>query len=75
MWARVALHEYDHMLGQNFTMRVSKVKLDRAIKKAKSSTKQLSLDIETIFLTPVLVRVRNKELTWHYYLHGELLPR
>lgn len=33
--ARVVLHEYDHMLGQNFTQRVSKMKLDRAIKKAK----------------------------------------
>ena len=29
--ARVFLHEYDHMLGQNFTQRVSKLKLDRAI--------------------------------------------
>lgn len=33
--ARVVLHEYDHMLGQNFTQRVSKMKLDRAIKRAK----------------------------------------
>ena len=30
--ARVVLHEYDHMIGQNFTQRVSKLKLDRAIK-------------------------------------------
>ena len=35
LWARVALHEYDHMLGQNFLMRVSKLQLDRAIKKVK----------------------------------------
>jgi len=35
MAARVVLHEYDHMLGQNFTQRVSKMKLDRAIKRAK----------------------------------------
>ena len=33
--ARVALHEYDHMVGQNFTQRVSKLKLDRAIKAMK----------------------------------------
>ena len=46
LWARVALHEYDHMLGQNFTMRVSKVKLDRAIKKAKKFHKKLKRAIE-----------------------------
>ena len=38
IWARV-MHEYDHMLGQNFTQRVSRVKLDRAIKKRKNFTK------------------------------------
>ena len=46
VWARVALHEYDHMLGQNFTMRVSKIKLDRAIKKAKKYHKKLKRAIE-----------------------------
>ena len=46
LWARVALHEYDHMLGQNFTMRVSKIKLDRAIKKAKKYHKKLKRAIE-----------------------------
>jgi len=30
--ARVMLHEYDHMLGQNFTMRASKFKIERALK-------------------------------------------
>jgi len=30
--ARVALHEYDHMLGYNFMHRVSRLKLDRAMK-------------------------------------------
>ena len=30
--ARVALHEYDHMLGTNFMHRVSKLKMQRAIK-------------------------------------------
>ena len=30
--SRVALHEYDHMLGYNYTMRASKSKIDRAIK-------------------------------------------
>lgn len=44
--ARVVLHEYDHMLGQNFTQRVSKMKLDRAIKAQKKKvTKNLRTDI------------------------------
>ena len=30
--ARIVLHEYDHMLGQNFTMRASKLKIERALK-------------------------------------------
>ena len=30
--ARVVLHEYDHMLGQNFTMRASSLKIQRALK-------------------------------------------
>lgn len=30
--ARVVLHEYDHMLGQNFTQRASSLKLQRAMK-------------------------------------------
>ena len=30
--ARVILHEYDHMLGANFTHRVSKLKLERGLK-------------------------------------------
>tara|TARA_B100001173_G_C15696071_1_gene424053 strand:+ start:58 stop:258 length:201 start_codon:yes stop_codon:yes gene_type:complete len=46
LWARVALHEYDHMLGQNFTQRVSQLKLDRAIKKAKKFNKRLKRAIE-----------------------------
>jgi peptide deformylase len=33
--ARVVLHEYDHMIGQNFTQRISKLKLDMAIKAMK----------------------------------------
>lgn len=41
IWARVALHEYDHMLGQNFLMRVGKVQLDRAITKIKKQAKRL----------------------------------
>ena len=35
--ATVFLHEFDHMLGQNFTMRVSKLKLDRALKALKKN--------------------------------------
>jgi peptide deformylase len=38
--ARVILHEYDHMLGQNFTMRVSRVKLERALKALSKKTKK-----------------------------------
>ena len=33
--ARVFLHEYDHMEGSNLTEKVSKLKLDMAIKKQK----------------------------------------
>ena len=38
--ARVILHEFDHMLGQNFTMRVSRVKLERALKALKKKVKK-----------------------------------
>lgn len=44
--ARVVLHEYDHMIGQNFTQRVSKLKLDRAIKAMKKKvTKKVRSDM------------------------------
>jgi len=44
--ARVVLHEYDHMIGQNFTQRVSKLKLDRAIKPMKKkATKKVRADV------------------------------
>lgn len=44
--ARVVLHEYDHMIGQNFTQRVSKLKLDMAIKSMKKKvTKKVRSDI------------------------------
>lgn len=32
IYARVVLHEYDHMVGQNFTMRASSLKIQRALK-------------------------------------------
>lgn len=32
IYARVILHEYDHMVGQNFTMRASSLKIQRALK-------------------------------------------
>lgn len=32
VYARVMLHEYDHMVGQNFTMRASSLKIQRALK-------------------------------------------
>ena len=38
--ARVILHEFDHMLGQNFTMRVSRVKLERALKALQKKVKK-----------------------------------
>ena len=38
--ARIFLHEYDHMLGVDFTQRVSKMKLDRAITKMKKDAKK-----------------------------------
>jgi len=38
--ARVILHEYDHMVGQNFTGRVSKFKLERAFKALEKKIKK-----------------------------------
>ena len=38
--ARVIMHEYDHMLGLNFTMRVSKMKLERALKALEKKVKK-----------------------------------
>ena len=38
--ARVIQHEYDHMIGMNFTQRVSKMKLDRALKGLEKKVKK-----------------------------------
>ena len=38
--SRVFQHEYDHMIGIDFTQRVSKMKLDRAITKMKKDAKK-----------------------------------
>ena len=38
--SRVIQHEYDHMIGQNFTMRVTKLKLDRAMKALEKKVKK-----------------------------------
>lgn len=38
--ARVMLHEYDHMLGQNFTMRASGLKIQRALKQIDKKVKR-----------------------------------
>lgn len=38
--SRVIQHEYDHMLGLNFTMRVSKLKLERAMKAIDKKVKK-----------------------------------
>lgn len=50
--ARVILHEYDHMLGFNFTQRVSRIKLERAIKafnkKLKKHQRHLALQAANI---------------------------
>ena len=35
MMSRIFQHEYDHTLGKNFTELASKMKLDRAFKKAE----------------------------------------
>ena len=35
MISRIVQHEYDHILGKNFTDHASKMKLDRAFKKAE----------------------------------------
>ena len=38
--ARVILHEYDHMLGVNFTGRVSRLKLERGLKAVSKKIKK-----------------------------------
>ena len=38
--SRVIQHEFDHMLGYNFTMRVSKLKMDRALKSIDKKVKK-----------------------------------
>ena len=35
MMSRIFQHEYDHILGKNFTEYASKMKLDRAYKRAE----------------------------------------
>lgn len=46
--ARVALHEYDHMLGASFLNRVSKFKLDRALKSLNKKSKKILKQSELI---------------------------
>ena len=41
MMSRICQHEYDHIIGRNFTEGVSKIKLDRARKKAKKEIARL----------------------------------
>ena len=41
MDCRVWLHEYDHMVGRDFTSRVSKMVFDRAIKKRDKLIKKM----------------------------------
>jgi len=42
--ARVFLHEYDHMLGQNFTQRASRLKVERALRKVEKRAKRYIQD-------------------------------
>ena len=42
--ARVILHEYDHMLGQNFTMRASSLKIQRALKSLDKKVKHYHMN-------------------------------
>ena len=41
MMSRIVQHEYDHMLGRNFTERVSKFKLKRAMEKRDKMLKKV----------------------------------
>ena len=41
MMSRIVQHEYDHMLGRNFTERVSKFKLKRAMEKREKMMKKI----------------------------------
>ena len=49
--ARVILHEYDHMLGANFTMRLSKLKLERAFKALEKKIKKHQMRMKHTRLT------------------------
>jgi peptide deformylase len=40
----VILHEYDHMLGQNFTMRASSLKIQRALKSLDKKVKNYHMN-------------------------------
>ena len=40
---RIFLHEYDHMEGTNFTQKVSKIKLNRALKRRSKMVKRSKL--------------------------------
>ena len=50
--ARVALHEYDHMLGFNYTMRASRLKLDRALKAYNKKAKANKRVVEQVAKLP-----------------------
>ena len=41
MTARIFLHEYDHMLGYDFTQRASKLALDRGVKARDKKIKKM----------------------------------
>ena len=38
--ARIALHEFDHMIGKNFTQRASRLKIERAVKALDKKVKK-----------------------------------
>ena len=43
MMSRIVQHEYDHMLGRNFTERASKLKIDAAMKKRDKMLKRIKI--------------------------------
>ena len=44
--SRIFQHEYDHMEGTDFTRKVSKMKIDRAMKKLNKTVKRLRITPE-----------------------------
>jgi len=56
--ARVFLHEYDHMQGEIFTEKVSRIKLDLAKKKRAKILKRLIIDVSTQAINEARLNVK-----------------